>query len=569
MSKFLLLFALVAGCALGQNAAASRFVRFNSAPTTCTAGNVFYNLADGLFYGCGAGNTPGPFAGGGGGGVSSVTIAGTANKISVSGTCTITTTGTCTITIPSGVVLVGPALGTPSSGVMTNVTGLTTTGLVNNAVTNAKLAQMAANTIKGNNTGGASDPLDLSVAQATAMLNAFVGDTGSGGTKGLVPAPAMGDSTKFLKGDGTWSAAAGGSGCTPAGSAGQILVDDGASGCDATSVVIDTTAGRAGGINMPQGTAATPGTTSVLLQAPAAVTSYSALLPGAVGVTGFMKVAVSGSTATYSHAAIDVTDLPTVTTAKGGTGQTAATDDAVVVYNGTGTDLKVLPNCTDTGGNHLNYTQSTNAFSCGTSGGGGACPGVANSGDYVMPGIVQPLSYMTYSNDNVGSPSLSAANATILIRIRILCDITPDRLALEITTGGSAGCQMEIGLYDDSKNLILHSGVLTDATTLDCDTTGVKVLSGSTSPAATGLGSTLSAGYYWLASTSNEDVIRMRMAWMVTEGDALLNAVSKNVGFLYTGQLTTNGALNSSFTTGSGWNDGGVSFFPVMVLAKN
>jgi hypothetical protein len=29
--------------------------------------------------------------------------------------------------------------------------------------------------------------------------------------------------------------------------------------------------------------------------------------------------------------------------------------------------LKTVPDCTDTGGNHINYTQSTNAFSCGTS----------------------------------------------------------------------------------------------------------------------------------------------------------------------------------------------------------
>jgi hypothetical protein len=62
--------------------------------------------------------------GGGGGGVSSVIISGTANKIAVSGTCTITTVGSCQITIPSGVILVGPALGTPISGVATNITGL-------------------------------------------------------------------------------------------------------------------------------------------------------------------------------------------------------------------------------------------------------------------------------------------------------------------------------------------------------------------------------------------------------------------------------------------------------------
>lgn len=33
----------------------------------------------------------------------------------------------------------------------------------------------------------------------------FVGDSGSGGTAGLVPAPATGDATKYLRGDATWA----------------------------------------------------------------------------------------------------------------------------------------------------------------------------------------------------------------------------------------------------------------------------------------------------------------------------------------------------------------------------
>lgn len=55
----------------------------------------------------------------------------------------------------------------------------------------------------------------LTAAQATANLNAFAGDTGSGGTKGLVPAPASGDAAagKFLKADGTF-AVPGGAGYT-------------------------------------------------------------------------------------------------------------------------------------------------------------------------------------------------------------------------------------------------------------------------------------------------------------------------------------------------------------------
>lgn len=50
--------------------------------------------------------------------------------------------------------------------------------------------------------------------QATAALNAMVGDSGSGGTKGLVPAPSSGDASggKYLKADGTWAVPPGGGG---------------------------------------------------------------------------------------------------------------------------------------------------------------------------------------------------------------------------------------------------------------------------------------------------------------------------------------------------------------------
>jgi len=91
-----------------------------------------------------------------------------------------------------------------------------------NRVTNAMLAQVATATFKGRTTAGTGNVQDLTVTQATALLNAFVGDSGSGGTKGLVPAPATGDAAalKFLKADGTWAVPAGAGTVTSVGASG-------------------------------------------------------------------------------------------------------------------------------------------------------------------------------------------------------------------------------------------------------------------------------------------------------------------------------------------------------------
>jgi microcystin-dependent protein len=75
--------------------------------------------------------------------------------------------------------------------------------------TNAKLATVATATIKGRVTAGTGAVEDLTGTQATTLLSAVVGDSGSGGTKGLVPAPAAGDAAaaRFLSAAGTFAAA--------------------------------------------------------------------------------------------------------------------------------------------------------------------------------------------------------------------------------------------------------------------------------------------------------------------------------------------------------------------------
>ena len=75
--------------------------------------------------------------------------------------------------------------------------------IANSAVTNAKMANMADQTIKGNNSGSSGAPLDLTATQVTAMLNNFTSSL-----KGLVPGSG-GGTTNFLRADGTWAAPSG------------------------------------------------------------------------------------------------------------------------------------------------------------------------------------------------------------------------------------------------------------------------------------------------------------------------------------------------------------------------
>ena len=91
---------------------------------------------------------------------------------------------------------------------------VTTAKIPDAAITNAKLANVATQTFKGRTTAATGVPEDLTVTQATALLNNVVGDSGAGGTKGLVPAAAAGDGAakKALLADGTFGVPSLGSG---------------------------------------------------------------------------------------------------------------------------------------------------------------------------------------------------------------------------------------------------------------------------------------------------------------------------------------------------------------------
>lgn len=107
-------------------------------------------------------------AGAGGSLVTSVT--GTTNKVTAS-----PTTGAVVLTLPDGVVLVGPVLGTPASGVATNLTG-TAAGL-----TAGTASAVAVGGITGLGTGVATAlAINVGTAGAPVVLNGALGTPSSG-----------------------------------------------------------------------------------------------------------------------------------------------------------------------------------------------------------------------------------------------------------------------------------------------------------------------------------------------------------------------------------------------------
>jgi len=154
------------------------FFNVSGSPVT-TAGNLSFSLASGYYFPTTADQT-------------------NWNGKQASGSYLVTTNNFSDVSSPSMALLniggqpIGNYITALTSDVVASGPGSASATIQPNVVTNSKLAQMAASTIKGNNTGSTANASDLTATQATAMLNPVIGDSGSGGTQGVVPAPSSG-----------------------------------------------------------------------------------------------------------------------------------------------------------------------------------------------------------------------------------------------------------------------------------------------------------------------------------------------------------------------------------------
>lgn len=263
-----------------------------------------------------------------------VATATTLNRVTVTPPAagsTLTIQDGFTLTVNANALLSGTNTGDQTITLTGDVTGSGTGSfaatIANNAVTLAKMATMTTASFLGRNTAGTGNPEVLSATTSTAILNAMVGDSGAGGTKGMVPAPAAGDAaaTKFLKADGTWAVPAG----TGAGTVNSVAVAtaNGFAGtvADPTNNAIITVKTTITGVLSGNGTAISAASTTgsgnvVLATSPTLVTpalgtptavvlTSGTGLPISTGVTGLgTGVATFLATPSSANLAAAVTD---------------------------------------------------------------------------------------------------------------------------------------------------------------------------------------------------------------------------------------------------------------------
>jgi hypothetical protein len=319
-------------------------------------------------------------------------------------------TGYCEVFTPGGAVaaVYGPAWNASNYGATQNdvydkIEALAFSD-IDGAVTDAQVPDNITVDLATAATALAANP-------AACSAGAYVTDIAANGTLTCSTPAGSGTVTVVSSGSLTSTALVTGGGTTTLQTPAATATMD-SSGNISTPGGVTTGAGSgvAGFHGMTQGTAPTPGANEIVNAAPASVTGYLRLWPGATG-TGFYLGTNSSGTETITRVSDTGTDevvrktAPTIVTptiasmananhnhtnsagggqitdaalsaavgvAKGGTNLTAAADDEVMIGNGSTWQSKALPDCDNATTSKLLYDAATNAFSCGTDTTGGA-----------------------------------------------------------------------------------------------------------------------------------------------------------------------------------------------------
>lgn len=274
-------------------------------------------------------------------------------------------TGT-TICTTTGCTMVNSILTAPFIADFTNATHNHT-----NAAGGGQLTDAALSAAVGIAKGGTGQVTQQAGFDALAPTGSAAGDITYWNGTHYVNLAGNASGTKVLQetssGVPSWvTGGGGGTGCVPSGSVNQILTDSGSGTCTSTAVTIDSTAGRAGSIALPQGTAGSPAANTILDTAPTSVTAYTNVRASTVGVTGVDLVTVASTTATHSFGLVPLTAVAAEaadTLLMNATGGSASPTAVAMPTSGTN-------GCAGTS-DALKYNTTTHALGCNTITAGG------------------------------------------------------------------------------------------------------------------------------------------------------------------------------------------------------
>jgi hypothetical protein len=185
---------------------------------------------------------------------------------------------------------------------------------------------------------------------------------------------------------------------------------------------------------------------------------------------------------------------------------------------------KAVPDCTDTGGNHLNFTQSTDAFSCGTSGGATSMFSTSGTGHFYP--------FDSFWSVTGGTPLLNTTVPTYW-EFSVPATFTMTEIRGHQT---AAGNHYAFAIYDSTCTRIV---------------TGSTVTSSAYTPFVSTVSSTtLTPGVYFLAMASGDDASVGIYIQNSTLAPLVLNAASTKR--IFTGSNTISGTTTITFPSTCG-----------------
>jgi hypothetical protein len=147
--------------------------------------------------------------------------------------------------------------------------------------------------------------------------------------------------------------------------------------------------------------------------------------------------------------------------------------------------------------------------------------------------------YTTRPNTGVRTTAAPATDNLIAFPIWVGETVTVDRIACAVTSGGSAGSVVRLGIYNDSDGL--PGTLLLETSALDTTGTGTK---------EEAISQALTAGVWWLAIVTQVAAPTLRAAASNTGTYAISESSPGNTNAQGLTHVSVSGALPSSFTIG-------------------